>query len=484
MKFQEVFDAYIIDIDYQVEGSMIAHRGKIKKYLQRIGNIEIEDAFAEEKLKHFIFNGELSPSTAKSALLNFHQFYFQKIKKQTIVPQFPVQDERLKVKDKNGGDSKVEPVILTKEQIQRLFDDEYYTPLNDEKAALTMKACIALCLASGYDTGDFSPSNRTQTMTLVDCEIQDDYVVVPNYATQSTVPKIIIRGECAEHIKRYYEIRKASNVNSNNFICKIWDAYRSVNYSDEIYQNQRKRYEPHDVLNYVLKYISVKFGLDETLYATHLRTNMVYHSLINSSGTSLHQIIEVFGFPTHVQYAFERYCEETNNTSYFGFNDFFDNALSGEIGQNDSSFGEAEDDYDSIEARLRKYLIERRERDTDKVKTLKDKYANICQVCNTPVTLLQQLSYSEVHHIQPFGKPHNGIDDSPNMLVLCPNHHTLFDLGIIGLNPMNPKMIVHIDANNLLHNTELKLWQHELSSVCVRYHYENIFTPLKLRLSL
>jgi nitrite reductase/ring-hydroxylating ferredoxin subunit len=37
--------------------------------------------------------------------------------------------------------------------------------------------------------------------------------------------------------------------------------------------------------------------------------------------------------------------------------------------------------------------------------------------------------YAEVHHLRPLGGHHRGLDRQDNMLVLCPNHHALFDLG-------------------------------------------------------
>ncbi|WP_445683098.1 HNH endonuclease [Solibacillus sp. FSL H8-0538] len=111
-------------------------------------------------------------------------------------------------------------------------------------------------------------------------------------------------------------------------------------------------------------------------------------------------------------------------------------------------------------------------------------YNNTCQICGTSFTLIDSISYSEVHHIQPHGTEHNGMDDLPNMIALCPNHHTLFDLGIIALDPMNPKRIIHIDEKSEIHNTELKVLEHEFSSVCVRFNYENIFIPLKQSLNV
>jgi hypothetical protein len=37
--------------------------------------------------------------------------------------------------------------------------------------------------------------------------------------------------------------------------------------------------------------------------------------------------------------------------------------------------------------------------------------------------------YAEAAHIRPLGAPHDGPDSYENLICLCPNHHTLFDIG-------------------------------------------------------
>ncbi len=53
-----------------------------------------------------------------------------------------------------------------------------------------------------------------------------------------------------------------------------------------------------------------------------------------------------------------------------------------------------------------------------------------CQVCGirleTPTG-----AYAEAAHIRGLGRPHNGPDIASNVLCLCPNHHTLFDFGML-----------------------------------------------------
>lgn len=91
-------------------------------------------------------------------------------------------------------------------------------------------------------------------------------------------------------------------------------------------------------------------------------------------------------------------------------------------------------DLPSNDQVLRKeYVINRIVRETKVAQAVKNLYKNTCQICGiqiiTPVS-----SYSEAAHIKGLGKPHNGPDSIENILCLCPNHHVMFDLGIITIN--------------------------------------------------
>lgn len=64
------------------------------------------------------------------------------------------------------------------------------------------------------------------------------------------------------------------------------------------------------------------------------------------------------------------------------------------------------------------------------------------------------------------------------MLVVCPNHHELFDIGVIAIDPKDSCTILHLDHSHQLHNQKLKCCKHELSKEHLRYHFNNIFLPL------
>ncbi|MGW2501955.1 YDG/SRA domain-containing protein [Streptomyces sp. NPDC001588] len=53
-----------------------------------------------------------------------------------------------------------------------------------------------------------------------------------------------------------------------------------------------------------------------------------------------------------------------------------------------------------------------------------------CQVCDIRLATPTG-AYAEGAHIQPLGRPHAGPDIAANVLCLCPNHHVLFDLGML-----------------------------------------------------
>lgn len=68
-------------------------------------------------------------------------------------------------------------------------------------------------------------------------------------------------------------------------------------------------------------------------------------------------------------------------------------------------------------------------RDTFLAADMKRRYRNICQVCRAPVLVSENRCYAEGHHLKPLGSPHLGPDVLGNIIILCPNHHVMFDRG-------------------------------------------------------
>ena len=69
-------------------------------------------------------------------------------------------------------------------------------------------------------------------------------------------------------------------------------------------------------------------------------------------------------------------------------------------------------------------------RDTAEARRLKEVYEFRCQICSERIELGGGKFYAEVHHVRPLGGEHKGLDTQENMLVVCPNHHAMLDLGV------------------------------------------------------
>ena len=89
-----------------------------------------------------------------------------------------------------------------------------------------------------------------------------------------------------------------------------------------------------------------------------------------------------------------------------------------------------------------------------KVKDLRD---NTCQICKTKLKIGSNSYYSEVHHIKPLGKPHNGPDIIGNMLCVCPNCHKKLDYGFIK---------IELELKNLP--------KHKIDNQFIEYHNKRI----------
>jgi Dam-replacing HTH domain/HNH endonuclease len=114
-------------------------------------------------------------------------------------------------------------------------------------------------------------------------------------------------------------------------------------------------------------------------------------------------------------------------------------------------------------------------RDTLLAIDIKRRYGNICQVCRNPVWLQRGKAYAEGHHLQPLGSPHCGPDVPGNIIVLCPNHHVMFDRGVAAIVPRT-LVIRHVLDDVFSPQTVLYTedW-HPLSPDFFEYHYHQIF---------
>ncbi|MFD2613172.1 HNH endonuclease [Paenibacillus gansuensis] len=107
------------------------------------------------------------------------------------------------------------------------------------------------------------------------------------------------------------------------------------------------------------------------------------------------------------------------------------------------------------------------------VNHLKQLYEDTCQVCGERLELGNNQFMSEVHHIRPLGGLHQGADVVENMIVLCPNHHAMFDRGSITIL-INEKRIIHKNSNHPINEKKLII-KHSIAQKYIDYHNKHIF---------
>ena len=98
-------------------------------------------------------------------------------------------------------------------------------------------------------------------------------------------------------------------------------------------------------------------------------------------------------------------------------------------------------------------------RDMRLARQLKLLHRDRCQLCGQTLRISEVRTYSEAHHIIPLGNKHNGPDAPGNIIVLCPNHHALCDMGAI---PLHRSDILTVDG-------------HVISDESIEYHNSRIF---------
>jgi predicted restriction endonuclease len=128
---------------------------------------------------------------------------------------------------------------------------------------------------------------------------------------------------------------------------------------------------------------------------------------------------------------------------------------------------------EGIESPITKRVIRNlRLRDTFLAAEIKRRYDHVCQVCRRPVLLREGVHYAEGHHLKPIGSPHYGPDVAGNIIVVCPNHHILFDRAVATIEPDTLRLRHHVkgvfpsDAR-----VHLQRW-HTLNPRYLVYHHK------------
>jgi putative restriction endonuclease len=93
-----------------------------------------------------------------------------------------------------------------------------------------------------------------------------------------------------------------------------------------------------------------------------------------------------------------------------------------------------------------------------------------CQVCGIQLATAAG-PYIEAAHIRPLGRPHDGPDHEGNILILCPNHHALFDFGALAVSET---FQVRNTLTGAILGTLRRVPRHDIDPGALAYHYEHI----------
>ena len=285
------------------------------------------------------------------------------------------------------------------------------------------------------------------------------------------VDKIILDEEISKYIIEYINFRnigeektwgKRNSEGEEAFFIKLWEG-RKLDIDWSIWDQKSKPCTIFELVSYMFKYICSKLEI-EKITLTDIRANMVYYQLLATKGSALHEIIKLHGFDPFVEEAYKRFISKYEIGESAGF-DFFNKTSLPKLNNSNIDNEVIPETYMTEE--------EKRKRNHKIVRELKTLYKNKCQVCGQTIDMGYGTMYSEVHHIQPLGNEHNGTDSKSNMLLLCPNHNKMFDLGVLAIDPTDCKTLLHINSNDKFNGKII--FKHLVSSICIRYGYEHIY---------
>ena len=111
-------------------------------------------------------------------------------------------------------------------------------------------------------------------------------------------------------------------------------------------------------------------------------------------------------------------------------------------------------------------------RDTKLSNPLKRDHGFDCQICDSKIEIKGQ-GYAESHHLKPLGKPHDGPDEKSNIIVLCPNHHVMFDYGEIAIDPKDNITVINSSEMPIEKITSVP--SHTIEKKYIQHHYDHIF---------
>ena len=455
MDVQQLYDKYVEFLAAKKSRTTgLMYRPKVEEFITGSATYsDIEDLFKEENLRRFVFskvsNRRHSPLNWWTTLNRFFMFVRDDLKVIDSNFRFPIPRDKAKqaTVEAQGASFKGGDQVnyLPREfDIQELLADEMY----EEEDSVVVQAIIALILSTGYQL------SHVQNLKLTD--FYDDEVPNRYYdGSLLMVKRIKLSGQIAEIMHRYLEYRNSLGRlerNADKFFVKGKRGSNFLEYLKKILTEE----------------ISPMFNLEHHLTNEDLRYNMALHSLYQSHGSSLPELIRIFGWKPFLQHVLNQYYSNSNRELAAGFDPY------GSSGSTD------ENDPDPDSAPRKDVLLHRVVRDTKRTVELKKDYNFQCQICSEWDQIGYKGFYAEAHHIQPIGKD-DGPDNHANMLVLCPNHHVLFDYGIIAIDPEDGETIYHFDGSNPINGTKLRLLNHFVGRQYLQYHWDYIFKGSKAK---
>lgn len=211
----------------------------------------------------------------------------------------------------------------------KAIDPLGYKHLNNEIAAITIKAVMSCALSIGLGSEELLKKDGNKNyLTVDDVNVIDDDIVVISINDNINVDKIKLPEYASNHVLNYLDIRKKeqqkgwgrkNKEGKEAFFIKLWNG-RELDVDMEVNGNEKPP-QVYDLVSYFLKYISVTFEIEE-MSLNDLRSNMVYHKLLYTRGSALNEIVRVHGFQPFVSEAYQRFISKYNHKDGLGF-DFF-----------------------------------------------------------------------------------------------------------------------------------------------------------------
>lgn len=302
---RQAFVRYVVEGNFKTDGTKSQYTPKIDRFSEIHSILDVSEAITANLMVKFIYS-DGNPKMALAALEHFYDFVYSILLHREQYPPFPVNTKLLRKEFGKDEDDDYAIGYLDPEfDFTELFNDDYYDHLHDQKAIITLKACIAVCLGAAYGTSEI------ETLTVSDFEVVDGLIKVKNKFPNYQVPWISFNEELSKMILSYFDLRRKDHYDNDLFFIKIWSAKdtRKINPDPNIWLF-RKPTEVKEWLSYILMYISYRLNLSQRISIKHIRANTIFHYLLRTNGRGLENVLRTFGgWKKFVQKSCDKYFE-------------------------------------------------------------------------------------------------------------------------------------------------------------------------------